>query len=191
MPRTLRAQCVGRPRSGAYRNVIQRLSCGKLPTEGHERHVDGEGEVERRPWDEASDGEGRERRTRSSRAWSNGDENAGSVLRRVRRRWTTVVADRDKRLRDEVAEELASHKRRRRSKGKWSHEHPASITAAVCDRLSQGSATGRIRVSATARAMPCVACSAPTKAHCRGCLRAFCLSCAKSKRRCAVSAVSV
>ena len=53
MPRTLRNPCLGTARSPAYRNVMQRLASGRLPTEGQERQTDSGGQREQQDWDEA------------------------------------------------------------------------------------------------------------------------------------------
>ena len=53
MPRTLRNPCLGTARSPAYRNVMQRLASGRLPTEGQERQTDSGGQREQQDWDKA------------------------------------------------------------------------------------------------------------------------------------------
>ena len=168
MPRALKEECVGHPRSGAYKNVIQRLAKGQLPIEGHERETAAKGEMRKRPWDEHDHKEdhprkrsrcrpNRESNTRRQDSPQRADE-SGDVPQ--------MTSNAMRRLRQAAIEEITERRVRIRAKRRRTHEDEKHICSKMCEMLLKQPWTARIRVNTVAAAVQRRCDERRTKARC-------------------------
>ena len=187
MPRALKEKCVGHPRSGAYKNVIQRLAKGQLPIEGHERETAAKGEMRKRPWDEQDHNESNPRKrprsrpnreTNEMRQDSQTVEGSGDAPR--------ITSNAMRRLREAAIQQITERRVRIRVKRRRTQENDKHICSKMCEILLEQPWTTRVRVNTAAAAVQCRCDGRRTKARCRSCGVAVCISCAKSRRPCRV-----
>ncbi len=200
VPRTLLAQCRGRPRNVAYANYLKRLRLGLMPTRKMEKEeADRGGPLGRiegsPPRGNGADGgagicsspvpanmvadngrmsERRDRRARAAEQASHSD------------RLLVPTPSRDDKLQAEAVAAASAVRRRINQKSRPSASAFAAVRDARCNILIQGRWISRVVCTTAAAPSPCTACVRPARSRCRGCSRSLCLSCARAQRPCGV-----
>ena len=182
-PVTLTKECVGDPRSGAYRNVIRRLNEGRMPTEGQDREAEEASIQTHSPWERTGDSIAITRIRRRKNNLLDAEKDAMDYRMAMKRRRLTQSVELQpgtagfiKRLREQASEKLVSKRRRIHDK--------AAVEKETCAALAEANWVHRVRHCVENRTGECMVCRCKTLTRCRSCARHLCIRCAKIKAQC-------
>ena len=182
MPLSLTRECVGGPRSGAYKNVIKRLGAGKMPTQQQDRETEKTGAWKARPWEHSGGRSGSKMaRKREDDALNERiamDNRMAMKKRRLSQAQNPQqgTVDHTKRIREQAREAIIRKRRRVTDKN--------AVEKEACAMLAAGKWVHRICPRVDNRTEKCMVCGSTTRTRCRVCTRPLCMSCAKLKAQC-------
>ena len=183
MPVTLTKQCVGAPRSGAYRNVIKRMKAGRMPTEQQDREEDKVGKQCTKPWEQTVNYSNRKRAPSRGNGRTEQEKEAMDHRMAIKRRKLTLRCDPQqgtaqhlKRVRQQASEVVICKRRRVTDK--------TAVTKEACVIMASGKWIHRIKHSVDKRTAACSNCGRQSRTKCRACTRPLCIECARAKAPC-------
>ena len=179
---SLTRECVGGPRSGAYKNVIKRLGSGKMPTQQQDRATEKIGALSARPWEHSGGSSGSKMARKRENDALTEKRAMDSRMAMKRRRLSQAedpqhgTVEHTKRVMEQAREAVI--KKRRRVTDKNAVEKEACAILASCKWVH------RICPRVDNRTAKCMVCGSTTQTRCKVCTQPLCISCAKQKAPC-------
>ena len=187
MPVTLARECIGAPRSGAYKNVIRRMNAGRMPTEQQDREEEKAADRTAKPWEQIDASSTGKRKPCRGNGMLEQEKEAMEYRLAIKRRKLMTASNPQqgtvqhvKRVRQQAGETVVSKRRRITDK--------KAVETEACAILAAGNWIHRIRHRAEKCIAECTHCGSQTKTKCRVCARPLCIACAKAKAPCSVTA---